>query len=162
MQVLFSSTVSGSFSIGGRGPSGGTAPPIVIGRSTTTTTPSRLAAGAPITINRSTPGLTTSSGPVTIATGPQGAVTIRNFAPTTTATSPPGLAWSQVRTQTWTAFGISLALALAAAVVLLIAILRRRTIIHAVPSRLFVGVALGIFAVYAAGQVFLFARDIAG
>jgi hypothetical protein len=67
-----------------------------------------------------------------------------------------------VRAQTWVTLGVSLALALTAAIALLAVIRGRRRIVRAGPSGFLLGAALGIFAVYAAGQVFLFARELVG
>jgi hypothetical protein len=157
-QVLLSS----SFNVTAQG---GSAPTMVLGNtlrsttSTTTTTVPSTSSRTPITISRPLTGQSvTRAGPVTVLGAP-GAVTIRNGTPTTAGS---GLVWSQVRAQTWATLGVSLALALCAAVVLLIVILRRRKIAQAGPSRLLMAAALGVFAVYAAGQVFLFARELAG
>ncbi len=152
MQVL----VSSSFSFSSSGAS-----PVVINRGGFTS-PSGAAARSPITVLPS-PSRTVSGGsasPVTITTRPGGSLTISGGPAVVT----PGrtMAWSQVRIPTWIALGVSSLLAIVAAVLLVFVIVRRRVIVRLGPSRGMVGAALAIFAVYAVGQVVLFARDIAG
>jgi hypothetical protein len=140
--------------------------PITINRSAlTTTTLSGSAARTPITVQSprgaTAGGGTVTSGPVTITTQPAGGLSVMGRAPAN-ASATSALAWSQVRAQTWISLGIAAVLALAAAAVLLVVLLRRRMIVQAGPSRALVTFSLTVFALYAAGQVFLFARELAG
>jgi len=157
VQVLLSSGMTFRSTVG---------QPLVINRSAISTTTGVGAVRTPITVQptpiRTATGTTASSGPITISQTPSGSVSVMTRAGSPVAAGPTSasLSWSQVGVPTWVSLGMAGFLTLAAAVALVLVVLRRKQIVHAGPSRAVITFALAIFAVYAAGQLFLFVRDL--
>jgi hypothetical protein len=135
--------------------------------------PAASRATSAVTLTPSVPGLATSAPPTvqlttpTLTIGPNGAgpttrISVNGSGGLTIFSGPTTASWSAVNWQTWATLGLWAALALFALGVLASAIANRGRMAREGPSRLMVRLAGVAFGLYAAGQVYLFVRDLTG